>query len=108
MNKEEIMGWILQIIDEQQGSITADEIYQRLIGSVDPGRTQETIRKYIRELVSEESWLIGSSSRGYFRIRNRDQLREAINSLDNRIGNIRGRRESLRQAWNQQNPENPI
>lgn len=55
MNKEEIMGWILQIIDEQQGSITADEIYQRLIGSVDPGRTQETIRKYIRELVSEES-----------------------------------------------------
>jgi hypothetical protein len=62
MNKQQIKARILQIINRTAGYITADEIYNRLSRNVDPGRTQETIRKYIRELVNEQHNLIGSSN----------------------------------------------
>jgi predicted esterase YcpF (UPF0227 family) len=66
MNKEQIKANIIAIINNATGYIIADEIYNLLRQQVDPGRTQETIRKYIRELVNEQSNLIGSSNHGYF------------------------------------------
>lgn len=53
MNKQQIKARILQIINRTSGYITADSIYSNLSRNVDPGRTQETIRKYVRELVNE-------------------------------------------------------
>jgi len=47
MNKQQIKARILQIIANTNGYIIADEIYNQLTQNVHPGRTQETIRKYI-------------------------------------------------------------
>lgn len=64
MNKQQIKARILQIIGNTNSYIIADEIYNQLTQNVHPGRTQETIRKYIRELVNEQNNLIGSPNQG--------------------------------------------
>jgi len=62
MTPQEIKDHINNIITNNNGSITADKIYSSLIDQVDPGRTQEIIRKYIREMVNSGEHLIGSSN----------------------------------------------
>ena len=59
MNKQQIKARILQIIANTNGYIIADDIYNQLTQNVHPGRTQETIRKYIRELVSCQLEIVG-------------------------------------------------
>lgn len=108
MNKEQIKARIVNIIDNANGYIIADEIYRQLIQNVDPGRTQETIRKYIRELVNEQNNLIGSSSQGYFKIDTQLKAQEAINYLLNRIPDLQMRADNLRAIWNANNPNNQI
>jgi hypothetical protein len=108
MNKEQIRPNILAIINNANGYIIADEIYNQLLLQVDPGRTQETIRKYIRELVNEQSNLIGSSNRGYFKIDTPEKAREAINYLLCRIPDLQQRADNLREIWNINNPQNQI
>jgi len=65
--KDQIKGQLLTIINETEGNITSDQLYNLLVGQINPGRTQETIRKYIRELVNAEDNLIGSSEKGFFK-----------------------------------------
>jgi len=108
MNKQQIKTRILQIINRTSGYITADRIYSNLSRNVDPGRTQETIRKYIRELVNEQHNLIGSSSNGYFKINSPAKAREAINYLLSRIPDLQSRADNLRTIWNTNNPTNQI
>ncbi|MFA7445741.1 MAG: hypothetical protein WCY89_07315, partial [Flavobacteriaceae bacterium] len=104
MNKQQIKARILLIIDNSNGYITADQIYNQLLQNVDPGRTQETIRKYIRELVNEQNNLIGSSNQGYFKINTTQKAQEAINYLLNRIPDLQMRADNLRAIWNENNP----
>ena len=52
MTKQQIITHIFKIVTNTNGCITADEIYATLINEVDPGRTQETIRQYIRDMVN--------------------------------------------------------
>jgi repressor of nif and glnA expression len=108
MNKAEVKVSILAIIDNADGSVTADEIYNQLRKRVDPGRTQETIRKYIREMVSEQSNLIGSSNRGYFKINTPEKARKAISYLLSRIPDLQQRADNLKEVWNVNNPQNGI
>lgn len=111
MTKEQILAAIARIITEatvNNGYIIADDIYRILQNQVNPGRTQETIRKYIRELVNQHDNLIGSSNKGYFKINSVDRANEAINYLLNRIPDLQERADNLRTQWNIQNPNNRI
>ncbi|MGC9375842.1 MAG: hypothetical protein ACP5DQ_12480 [Bacteroidales bacterium] len=107
MNKQQIKTQILAIINNT-ANYTADEIYHQLLQAVDPGRTQETIRKYIRELVNEQNNLIGSSNQGYFKINTPQKAQEAINYLLSRIPDLQMRANNIRAIWNANNPNNPI
>ena len=108
MNKAQIKAQILSIINNTNGYIIADDIYSQLLQVVDPGRTQETIRKYIRELVNEQNNLIGSSNQGYFKISSPQKAQEAINYLLSRIPDLQMRADNLRAVWNAANPNNQI
>lgn len=108
MNKQQIKARILQIIANTNGYIIADEIYNQLTQNVHPGRTQETIRKYIRELVNEQNNLIGSSNHGYFKINTSQKAQEAINYLVSRIPDLQMRADNLRNIWNASHPNNQI
>jgi len=108
MTKQEIKNLIVAIINGTHDNITADQIYQSLIQDVDPGRTQETIRKYIRELVNDDSQLIGSSNIGYFKINTAAKAQRAIDYLLNRIPDLRSRANNLQAEWNRQNPNELI
>ncbi|MCC8410482.1 hypothetical protein LJ707_16185 [Mucilaginibacter sp. UR6-1] len=104
MNKKEIKDEIITIIREASpNDITADQIYLKLTERVDPGRTQETIRKTIRELVNANYSLIGSSSKGYFYINSKVKLEEAISYLLNRVPFLERRADALRKLWNEEN-----
>ena len=96
MNKQQIKARILQIIANTNGYIIADEIYNQLTQNVQPGRTQETIRKYIRELVNEQNNLIGRFNHGYFKINTPQKAQEAINYLVSRIPDLQMRADNLR------------
>lgn len=96
MNKQQIKARILQIIANTNGYIIADEIYNQLTQNVHPGRTQETIRKYIRQLVNEQNNLIGSSNYGYFKINTPQKAQEAINYLVSRIPDLQMSADNLR------------
>lgn len=108
MNKQQIKARILQIINNTIGYIIADEIFNQLLQGVDPGRTQETIRKYIRELVNEQNNLIGSSNHGYFKIDTPEKAQEAIRYLLSSIPDLQNRADNLRTIWNNNNPNNQI
>ena len=108
MDKSEIKEKIIEIIENADGNIKADEIYELLEDKVDPGRTQETIRTYIRELVNDGSFLIGSSQRGYFKITSREEAEEAVDYLQNRIPKLEERISRIKENWNSQNPNNKI
>lgn len=108
MTKKEIKERIDIIISNKKDNITADEIYDSLLNKVDPGRTQETIRKYIREMVNSGEYLIGSSNKGYFKITSKKEVLNAIKYLENRIPNLQTRAKTLKQKWNNNNPNNKI
>ncbi|MBN2733134.1 MAG: hypothetical protein JXR26_11955 [Balneolaceae bacterium] len=108
MDKSEIKEKIIKIIENADGNIKTDEIYELLEKNVDPGRTQETIRTYVRELVNDGSVLIGSSQKGYFKIKSRKEAKQAIEYLQNRIPKLEERINELRKSWNSQNPNDKI
>lgn len=108
MNDEEIKIRILEILENIDRVITADEIYEQLERAVDPGRTQEEIRRLIRELVIEEHYLIGSTSSGFFKIKTRDDAKRATDYLLNRIPDLKNRAERIANQWNAQNPDELI
>ncbi|WP_153801164.1 hypothetical protein [Foetidibacter luteolus] len=108
MNKIQIKARVLEIINNSVGYITSDDIYSQLLQAVDPGRTQETIRLYIRELVNEQNNLIGSTNKGYFKINNPQKAQEAINYLLSRIPDLQQRADTLRDVWNTSYPDNQI
>lgn len=92
---------IILIISESGDYITADQIHGKLVQyQIDEGRTQETIRKHISELVKDELNLIGSSNKGYFKITTLEKAQEAINYLLNRIPELQRRADALQNAWN--------
>lgn len=104
MNKEQIKNEIQDIIANASGEITSDQIYEALHVRLDPGRTQETIRTYIRELVNDSSALIGSSSNGYFKISTKREALKAIRYIESRIPELEERVRKLRESWNNENP----
>lgn len=108
MEKQQIKEKIVKIINRTGGYITADEIFEKLKKRVDPGRTQETIRTYIRELVNEQNNLIGSSTKGYFKINTIEKAEEAINYLLSRVPHLQERAENLKAIWNRDNPTQKI
>ena len=108
MTKQEIKDLIIAIINNSPNEITADQIYESLIQEVDPGRTQETIRQYIRELVNDDSQLIGSSNHGYFKINSALKAQTAIDYLLNRVPDLVDRADNIRSAWNLQHPDDII
>lgn len=102
MTKEEIKEQIIEIITEvSPDSITSDNIFARLSERIDPGRTQETIRGLIKQLVNNDNSLIGSSNKGYFLIKTDEaKLKKAIEYLEHRIPRLQQRAENLRRIWN--------
>ncbi|HSH24176.1 MAG TPA: hypothetical protein VLA13_01360 [Massilibacterium sp.] len=78
-------------------------IYSREIVS-----REKTTRTYVRELVNDGSVLIGSSQKGYFKIKSRKEAKQAIEYLQNRIPKLEERINELRRSWNSQNPNDKI
>jgi len=103
ITKDRIIKNVKEIVYQTTDEITADKIYETLKDQVDPGRTQETIRKYIRDLVKEGKSLIGSSNRGYFHIDTPEKLKKAINNLEARSKSIKERIEALNESWEKSN-----
>jgi len=108
MNKQQIKLEIQRIIEAENSPITADQIYAKLTARVDPGRTQETIRKYIREMVNDGTALIGSSNRGYFSIQSKEQVQQALSYVNNRIPKLQNRAQNIKDSWNERNPNDQI
>ena len=108
MNIQEIKNHINTIITNSEDTITSDEIYSTLQTQINPGRTQETIRKYIREMVNSGEYLIGSSNSGFYKISTQELAIKAINYLENRIPDLQNRATTIRNTWNASNPENQI
>jgi predicted transcriptional regulator len=103
MKKNEIKAKIISIIlAVSPDNITSDEIFEQLTERVEPGRKQETIRSFIREIVNEGENLIGSSNRGYFYITKEGDLRRAQHSLSGRIEKLQDRINNLQNMWNEQ------
>lgn len=108
MNDDEIKEVIVALLEDTEGIITADEIYKQLQDEVDPGRTQEQIRRLIRELVNEGSSLIGSSKHGFFKIRTKEDAEIAVNYLLSRVPKLQDRAGNIIDEWNSQNPDQAI
>lgn len=108
MDKEAIKNEIHEIITNAGREITSDDIFESLKARVDPGRTQETIRSYIRELVNDSSALIGSSNNGYFKISSKQDVQKAIKYLENRIPELEERIKNLCDSWNNKNPDDTV
>ena len=108
MNKTQIKSQILAVINNANSYIIADDIYNQVVQVVDSGRTQETIRKCIRELINEQNNLIGSSNQGYFKVSTPGKAQEEINYLLSRIPDLQIRADNLRAVWNAANPNNQI
>lgn len=99
MDNQHLKREITNIILESPTAITADKIYELLLQQVDPGRTQETIRLMIRELVNDDNNLIGSSNKGYFLIKEEEDLENAKTYLSTRIGTLQKRIDNLDRLW---------
>ncbi len=109
--QQAILAFLRQNAPGRTLAITADEIFNRITLQGLPlfeGRTQEQVRGFIRDLVNNQSSLIGSGNRGYYAIASIDDALGAINNLENRSSRILERRQALIGEWNNQNPNNLI
>lgn len=108
MSNNSLKSDIERIIDNSATVITADEIYSMLRNQPDPGRTQESIRSAIRELINDQTKLIGSTSTGYFKIRSKEDLNRALRYIESRIPELQSRADNLRNSWNSNNPNDQV
>lgn len=109
--QQAILTFLQQNAAGNTNAITADEIFIRITQQGLPlfeGRTQEQVRGFIRDLVNNQSSLIGSGNRGYYAIASKDDVLRAINNLESRSTKINERRQVLIDEWNNQNPNNLI
>jgi hypothetical protein len=109
--QQAILTFLQQNASGSSNAIIADNIFLRITQQGLPlfeGRTQEQVRGLIRDLVNNQSSLIGSGNRGYFAITSKDDVLSTIHNLESRSTKINERRQSLIDAWNNQNPNNPI
>jgi hypothetical protein len=100
MTDEELEHQIIEILWRTPGSITADQIFEQVVGELDRGRTQERIRWAVGRIVNREQELIGSTRSGFFIIRDRADAERALSYLENKTRSIRDRAEHLRNLWN--------
>lgn len=109
--QQAILTFLQQNASGKRNAITADEIFNQLTQqglSIFAGRTQEQIRASIRDLVTNQSSLIGSNSNGYYAIVSKQDALDAIANLQGRAGSISNRADEIRNEWNSQNPNNQI
>ena len=109
--QQAILTFLRQNASGSSNAITADEIYNQITQQGLPlfeGRTQEQVRGFIRDLVNNQSSLIGSGNKGYYVITSKEDVSKAINNLESRSTKIDERKQSLIDEWNNQNPNNPI
>jgi hypothetical protein len=67
------------------------------------GVTNEHVRDLIRDMILNHSCLIGSCSRGYWIIQNKQELQQVCDSLENRANAVRDRANALRTSWEGEN-----
>ena len=90
---------ILQLLKTKQGPIKALEINKQLKLEIEE-KTFYPIRKAVLEL-TKEGFLIASNSRGFYLIKDKDELDKYIDSLKNRIRAMRKRIRVLKKSYNQ-------
>ena len=95
-------------MEHTETDIIAAQIYEELDRVVDPGRTQEQIRRLILELVNDDSYLVGSSSTGFFKINTKHDADRAIRYLKNRIPNSQDRASSIAERSHNENQKNKL
>ena len=61
--------------------------------------THVQVRSHIREAIEKLKLPIGSGNRGYYLIQDEDELRQNINSLDNRINEMQRRKDLIEEAF---------
>ena len=108
-NQNDIDTLIQIIPDERQSAITAREIAQNL-GYPVVGN-QEKTRDLIRLAIECENIILSSSNqapRGYWISTDRQEVTRYINSLESRANENIQRSTNLKDAWNNNNPNNQI
>jgi len=109
--QQAILAFLQQNADSRVNAITADDIFTQLTQQGLPifaGRTQEQIRASIRDLVINQSSLIGSGNTGYYAIVSKQDALDAISNLQGRADTISNRAGEIEDKWNRKNPNNQI
>ena len=102
--QQAILTFLRQNALGKSNAIVADEIYNQITQQGLPlfqGRTQEQIRKIIRDLVKSQTSLIGSGTNGFYAIASKEDALKAINNLGSRSSKIDERRQALIDEWNE-------
>ena len=84
----------------RENAITSSEIAEQL--GITDGEANPATRELIRDTIEEEEIPVAAGSRGYYRIRDADELDEYLETLRGREEGIRHRRQLVAMAWNRQ------
>lgn len=63
--------------------------------------THVQVRNLIREAIEKLKLPIGGGNKGYYMIKDKDELRQYTESIDNRINEMQRRKELIEEAFNE-------
>jgi len=91
---------IKKILEDHVGK--EDQISSGDIGreiGIHEDATHVQVRSLIRDAIEEFSLPVGGSSRGYYLIKDEDELKKYIDSIDKRMEKMQERKELIEQAF---------
>lgn len=88
---------ILEAHVGRENQISAGEIGPEI--GINEDATHVQVRNLIREAIEKLRLPIGGSNRGYYLIKDEDELRQYTESIDKRINKIQGRKDLIEEAF---------
>ena len=100
--KSQLLRKIKEILEKHKGKnnqISSGEIAKKL--NLKQEDTHVEPRKYILETIKKYKIPIAGRSKGYYLLSNREELEEYLKSLDNRIEEVKKRKQKVITAFQQ-------
>jgi len=100
MSSDDQLNRIKQILENHVGKenqISSGEIGPQI--GIYEDATHVQVRNLIREAIEKLRLPIGGGNRGYYLIKDEDELRQYLESIDNRINEMQKRKELLEDAF---------